>query len=226
MDLAAEADDNTLKTSAMARYVIRESKLRSAIKRVVAEEINNALKEGRFGNFMGKVGKGVAMGAAKTAVMPLWVPNDLTQKVIKNFVIGNPNLNWSDSYAAKSRIEKMSGAEIKREFGVPETKNGMGKELTDKRPMVLEKFLGGEEDANFGAHHFEEYQESNKNSVWHQKLNSIMKNYNENLTPEEKGNPNCKKCRKLREGAFKDLKDWLNARDKAYESYLKANKRS
>lgn len=225
MDLAAVADDNTLKSSAMARYVIRESKLKSAIKRVVAEEINNALKEGRFGNFMGKIGKGVAMGAAKTAVMPLWLPNDLTQKTIKNFVVGNPNINWGDSYTAKSRIEKMSAVEIKQEFGVPETKNGLGKELTDKRPMVLEKFLGGKEDANFGAHHFEEHQETNENSVWHQKLNGVIKNYNTNLSPEEKETPDCKKCRKRREEAFKDLRAWLNARDKAYESYLKTNKR-
>ena len=217
----------------MSKYIIKESALRSDIKKVVSEELSRILNES-IGHALGSA----LLNTGKIAAMGALAPGLLAQKsVVKaNDILGGDSTvagsvgeffgmndgarggnkftknNGNKTPADRQKEIRQNSALVKREYGEPETEAGLGKRLTRKRNMVVSDFLGSGENVDFGRHYFERGQ-SSESSVWSKKL-AKAKSDIENL-----GDPS--KVGKYRKQYYKTFKKWLEERDEAYEEYIK-----
>jgi hypothetical protein len=218
----------------MAKYVIKESQLKSAIKKIIAEELNEGLP-GAIGNAL--------MHTAKTAALGAFAPSILAQNAFEksnNIINGSDtvvgtvddffggNIGAGESTRAqdgksgvqkdKEKGKKNTGlsdrdvAIIKRKYGEPETRGGLGKRLERKISYDQVNFLEHGKLARLGMH----YPEVN-NTVWAKKIEEATAAINR--VEQSGGNVNWY----LRQHAIR-LRNWLNERDKAYEKYIKMKK--
>ena len=201
----------------MAKYVLKESELRSVINDIVTEELTNSLDEGVL-QTVGKIAAG------------LTVPTFFLQKGIQKvggIINGNDNLTGgSSSSGRRSRSERRSRAyqaakEMSWEYGKPETIPGhFGKDkLAPKSEIVAPQItdrnilaaLGGNQIqwGSFGSH----YHDIN-DKMWNNKVNGMVKTIARNARNENQ--------RKRFIAIYRRrLAKWLRNRDKAYFNYFR-----
>ena len=135
-----------MEISNMARYIIKESELRSTIKKVVEEEISHKINE-NFGNALKNAGLNTLKTAAKGIVAPSMLAQDAVKKIgdismgndtitgtISNFFGGNSSSAAGKTGGNKSKAERrrersLATRDVAYEFGKPETVPGWGRRI-------------------------------------------------------------------------------------------------
>lgn len=216
----------------MVKYILRESELRSAIEKVVKEELNEGLGHA-LGSALLNTAKYAALGAIAPGALiskgitkadDIMGGNSTVGGTINDFFGSGPNGSGrgssSSSKTKKSseQIEKerrANTATIKKEYGEPATEAGLGRRLERKERMVVDNFLGSGESVDFGRHYREVNQDAN-NSVWMRKL----------IRAEQAINnaQNQNRVERYRRQYYRRFREWLNERDKAYEAYIKSSR--
>ena len=212
----------------MGKYIIKESELRSAIKKVV-EEVN----EGRLFNALGSALKNTAKTAVKGVVAPSLLAQDIVKKTsdiatgndtitgtISNFFGGNngskgsggKTLSRRERKAQNQRDRLSAGRGINSEYGRPETYPGLGRrtKLANKSEMTMPE-ASTINWGSFGRHYHDE-----GDRMWFRKVldteNSIARVCRGDADRMEK----------LQRRYKRRLVDWLKDRDRDYEIYIKS----
>lgn len=215
------------------KYVIKESELKSTIKRVVEEEIISAIEEGRIGGAL----IGALKNTAKTAAKGILAPGLLAQDIVKksadittgnDTIVGSVKKFFGDSGAAggsmnrpmnrrerkaqKQRDNFSAGAGIRSEYGRPETYPGLGNrtKLDKKSEMALPQ--GSTVNwGDFGKHYHDE-----GDRMWYR----MVLDTERSLTRASHGDPN--REIRLQSRYKRKLVDWLKDRDRNYEIYIRS----
>ena len=206
----------------MAKYIIKESELKSAIRKIVAEELFRNQGWGWLGNKLINLAK----FGAKSMISPASAAGDITRKLSNvtsgqeglgiakdlNDLVGQKSNNYYGGEKPKNNSSEKGGNsedadagniyDIKKIYGVPEIKGN--KQLKEKEPIVIEDFLGTGKKIVTKKPHYLEQNQNGPMSVFNQKLKELRSNVG--------GDAN--------EGAFM-LEVWLTKRDIAYEKYIK-----
>lgn len=205
----------------MEKYVIKESELRSVIKKIIAEEVSTAVNEGRITHALGSA----LTNSLKLAGKGILAPSILAQDVLKktdDISNGTDTITGTvrkffgaDTYNGKSGSGRniKSGKNQAREKRVTdlEYEERIGKKYG--RPKTLPKLLSSKEklsgkisfrDDVFGnlGRHYEDI-----DNVWVKLLESKKKDI--------EANPN------LKRRIARQLKGWLDERDRIYEEMAK-----
>ena len=228
--------DLVMEISNMARYTIKESELRSTIKKVVEEEISHKINE-NFGNALKNAGLNTLKTAVKGIVAPSMLAQDAVKKIgdismgndtitgtISNFFGGNSSSAAGKTGGNKSKEERrrersLAARDVAYEFGKPETVPGRGRrikleiksEITvppyDKKRKTGCTLYWGE----FGEHYHDE-----GDRMWIKKITDTERT----LIRVSHGDQN--KLIRFQQKYKRALLDWLKERDRAYENYIKS----
>lgn len=196
----------------MKKYVIKESELKSVIKEIIAEELSNV--DESLGRALGNTAKLGAVGA----VSPLTLAQMGFVKA-NNLLMGKDSLRGTvrDFVGPKQQATQTDLNNVEQTYGKPETVAGLGKKLERKMPITVEDFLGTGKDVNFGRHYYEEGQRGGSNNTkWAGKLAEAQRSV-DNARRQNRANRYANQW-------YKQLKQWLEARDKAYEQYIRNRK--
>jgi hypothetical protein len=216
----------------MAKYIIKESELRSAIKKVIAEELAATVEEG-IARSIGNALKNTAKTAVKGAIAPSILAQDIIKKTaditdgkdtitgtISNFFGGSSGSSGSKSQSmsrrerkAKAQRDRLSaGKSVSGEYGKPETYPGIGRrtKLAGKSEMTLPQ-NSSINWGSFGRHYHDE-----GDRMWFRKVldteNSIARVCRGDAA----------KMDRLQRRYKRRLVDWLKERDMEYENYIKS----
>lgn len=207
----------------MPRYIIKESELRSVIKKVVTEELNEGLTRA-LGNALLNTAKYAAIGAI--------APGALAQKgVLKaaDILGGKSTIGGtvSDFFGSngKTRAQRdsekvLASKNIAYEYGKPEVVPSWGNrvKLDEKSEIVAPPYDERKRTGcmlpwgSFGVHYHDEGDRT-WNRLIVDKEKAILRVSGDN---ESKRNNLLRKYKKK-------LVEWLNDRDKAYRKYIKEN---
>ena len=228
--------DLVMEISNMARYKIKESELRSTIKKVVEEEISHKINE-NFGNALKNAGLNTLKTAVKGIVAPSMLAQDAVKKIgdismgndtitgtISNFFGGNSSSAAGKTSGNKSKVERrrersLATRDVAYEFGKPETVPGWGKrvkldrksEITDP-PYDQNRKTGCTLDwGEFGEHYHDE-----GDRMWIKKITDTERT----LIRVSHGDQN--KLIRFQQKYKRALVNWLKERDRAYENYIKS----
>lgn len=197
----------------MKKYVIKESELKTVIKEIIAEELSN-LDEG-WGRALGNTAKLAGVGA----VSPLTLAQMGFIKA-NNLILGKDTLKSTVRDFVGPKQQKATQTDlnnVEQTYGKPETVAGLGKKLEKKMPITVDNFLGTDKNVNFGRHYYEVGQRSGANNTkWAGKLAEAQANVS-NARRQNRTNRYVNQW-------YKQLKQWLEARDKAYEQYIRNRK--
>lgn len=215
----------------MAKYVLKESELYSVLSEIITEELSNALDEGFIGNvFKGAgrlAGNGLVAalnpgGAVKSVYDYMLNPNKTIVGTVRDTLRSNgttnKNTQTGKSTKPKTRQEKAqektrSLNRLKYNYGEPETDVVFGgRRKLRKERIIVNNFLGTNEDKDFGTHYVEKNQNSD-NSFWSRKLREAEEEVNTNRNP-----------RRAIRVVTRELNDWLKERDEAYRNDWKTIK--
>ena len=228
--------DLVMEISNMARYIIKESELRSTIKKVVEEEISHKINE-NFGNALKNAGLNTLKTAAKGIVAPSMLAQDAVKKIgdismgndtitgtISNFFGGNSSSAAGKTGGSKSKVEKrrersLATRDVAYEFGKPETVPGWGRRVKLDRkseitvpPYDQNRKTGCTLDwGEFGEHYHDE-----GDRMWIKKITDTERT----LIRVSHGDQN--KLIRFQRKYKRALLDWLKERDRAYENYIKS----
>lgn len=216
----------------MGKYIIKESELRSAIKKIVEEEINegvwNALKNAGL-NTLKTAAKGIVAPSmlAQDAVKKIGdisMGNDTITGTISNFFGGNSSSAAGKTSGNKSKAEKrrdrvLASKDVSYEFGKPETVPGLGRrvKLDRKSEITAPSYDQNRKTGctldwgEFGAHYHDE-----GDRMWNKKIMDTERT----LIRVSRGDQN--KLERFQRKYKRALVDWLKERDRAYENYIKS----
>ena len=224
-----------MEISNMARYTIKESELRSTIKKVVEEEISHKINE-NFGNALKNAGLNTLKTAVKGIVAPSMLAQDAVKKIgdismgndtitgtISNFFGGNSSSAAGKTGGNKSKVERrrersLAARDVAYEFGKPETVPGWGRRIKLDRkseitvpPYDQNRKTGCTLDwGEFGEHYHDE-----GDRMWIKKITDTERT----LIRVSHGDQN--KLIRFQQKYKRALVDWLKERDRAYENYIK-----
>lgn len=224
-----------MEISNMARYIIKESELRSTIKKVVEEEISHKINE-NFGNALKNAGLNTLKTAAKGIVAPSMLAQDAVKKIgdismgndtitgtISNFFGGNSSSAAGKTGGNKSKAEKrrersLATKDVAYEFGKPETVPGWGRRIKLDRkseitvpPYDQNRKTGCTLDwGEFGEHYHDE-----GDRMWIKKITDTER------TLIRVSHDDQNKLIRFQRKYKRALLDWLKERDRAYENYIK-----
>ena len=227
--------DLVMEISNMARYTIKESELRSTIKKVVEEEISHKINE-NFGNALKNAGLNTLKTAVKGIVAPSMLAQDAVKKIgdismgndtitgtISNFFGGNSSSAAGKTGGNKSKVERrrersLATRDVAYEFGKPETVPGWGRRIKLDRkseitvpPYDQNRKTGCTLDwGEFGEHYHDE-----GDRMWIKKITDTERT----LIRVSHGDQN--KLIRFQQKYKRALVDWLKERDRAYENYIK-----
>lgn len=218
----------------MAKYIIKESELRSAIKKVVEEELSSVVNEG-IGHALVSALKNTAKTAAKGVVAPSLLAQDMIQKTtdistgkdtitgtISNFFGGNSgsgsNSNKggrggsrSERRAEKQRERLSASRGISSEYGRPVTYPGMfGRTRLDGKSEMTLPTESSVEWGDFGRHYHDE-----GDRMWYRKVLDTER------ALERTSHGDASRQNRLQRRYKRILDNWLKDRDKEYEIYVK-----
>lgn len=219
----------------MAKYIIKESELRSAIKKVVEEELSLVVNEG-IGHALGSALKNTAKTAVKGVLAPSMLAQDIMKKTvdigtgkstltgtISDFFGGNSSSSGGKMGGNKSKAEKrrdrvLASKDVSYEFGKPETVPGWGRrvKLDRKSEMTVPPYDQNKKTGctldwgEFGAHYHDE-----GDRMWNKKIMDTERT----LIRVSHGDQN--KLERYQRKYKRALVDWLKERDRAYENYIK-----
>lgn len=228
--------DLVVEISNMARYVIKESELNSAIKKIVEEEIAAKIDEGFF-NGLKNAGINTLKMAGKGIVAPSLLAQDAIGKfadigmgkdtitgTISNFFDGNSGSSSKSVGGKKTKSEKrrdrvLAGKDISYEYGKPETVPGWGRrvKLDRKSEVTVPPYDQNRKTGctlnwgEFGAHYHDE-----GDRMWNKKIMDTERT----LIRVSHGDQN--KLERFQRKYKRALVDWLKERDRAYENYIKS----
>ena len=216
----------------MAKYIIKESELRSAIKKVVEEELSSFVNEG-LGHALGSALKNTAKTVAKGVVAPSLLAQDMIQKTadistgkdtitgtISNFFGGNSGGGGSSSKsgsrserrAQRQRDRLSAGRGISGEYGRPVTYPGIGRrtklDRKDEMTLPTESHI---EWSDFGRHYHDE-----GDRMWFRKVLDTER------ALERASCGDASRQNRLQKRYKRILVDWLKERDREYENYIKS----
>lgn len=220
----------------MVKYIIKESELRSMIKKVVEEEISYKINEGVW-NALKSAGLNTLKTAAKGIVAPSMLAQDAVKKIgnismgndtitgtISDFFGGNSSSTAGKTSRNKSKAEKrrdrvLASKDVSYEFGKPETVPGLGRRVKLDRkseitaPPYDQKRKTGctLEWGEFGAHYHDE-----GDRMWNKKIMDTERT----LIRVSRGDQN--RLERFQRKYKRALVDWLKERDRAYENYIKS----
>lgn len=215
----------------MAKYIIKESELRSVIQEAVKEEFTEMLNEGEF---LRRAGNAV-WNTAKIGALSVLAPGLAGAKFVKdtsdilngNKTIGgmarsltgkdNSRASGTNKTRRETRMEKQRSRlsdtrAVSFEYGKPETVPGLGKRnrLAKKRDMTL-PIESEIEWGDFGRHYHDE-----GDRMWFRKIIDTERQIARNTE-----GANDRRRAILMRRYKKRLVDWLKARDKDYVTYIK-----
>lgn len=216
----------------MAKYIIKESELRSAIKKVVEEELSSVVNEG-LGHALGSALKNTAKTAAKGVLAPSILAQDITRKTvdigtgkstltgtISDFFGGNSGSGGNSSKGG-SRSERMAqrqrdrlsaGRGISSEYGRPVTYPGIGRrtklDRKDEMTLPTESHV---EWGDFGRHYHDE-----GDRMWFRKVLDTER------ALERSSHGDASRQNRLQRRYKRILVDWLKNRDREYETYIRS----
>lgn len=213
----------------MAKYIIKESELRSAIEKIVAEEI--AMNEG-LGHALGSALKNSLGVATKAVLAPNMLAQDAIEKThgilsgedtitrtVSNFFGGDSGKGGSGgsgkgkrTKAEKQRERLSAGRGISSEYGRPETYPGLGRRTRlDKKSEIVAPSQSTVEWGSFGRHYHDE-----GDRMWNRKVldteNALIRASRGDAVRQAK----------LQRRYKRILVDWLKDRDRDYEIYIKS----
>lgn len=218
----------------MVKYVIKESELRSAIKKVVEEELSSVVNEG-IGHALVSALKNTAKTAAKGIVAPSLLAQDMIQKTadissgkdtitgtISNFFGGdsgsgsNSNKSGKGGSRSERRTEKQrerlsASRGISSEYGKPVTYPRMfGRTGLDGKSEMTLPAESHIEWGDFGRHYHDE-----GDRMWFRKVLDTER------ALERTSHGDASRQNRLQKRYKRILVDWLKERDRAYENYIK-----
>lgn len=216
----------------MTKYILKESELRSVLSKIITEELSNVLCESFVGNvfrgagrlagngLVAALGPGVAMNrVAKNILDPNKTLVGAVKDTFRNNGSSNKNTPTKKSTESKPKTKQEKRQEktrnlnyLKYNYGEPETDIALGRRKIRKERIIVNNFLGTNEDKNFGTHYLEKNQNSN-NSFWSRKLREAEEEVNTNRNP-----------RRAARVVARELKAWLDERDEAYRKAWKTIK--
>lgn len=230
------SSDLVAEISNMARYVIKESELNSAIKKIVEEEIAAKIDEGFFNglknagiNTLKMAGKGIVAPSllAQDAIgkfADIGMGKDTVTGTISNFFGGNSGSSSKSAGGKKTKSEKrrdrvLAGKDVSYEYGKPETVPGWGRrvKLDGKSEMTVPPYDQNRKTGctlnwgEFGAHYHDE-----GDRMWNKKIMDTERT----LIRVSHGDQN--KLERFQRKYKRALVDWLKERDRAYENYIKS----
>lgn len=210
----------------MAKYILKESELRSVMSEIIMEELSLAMNESFFKNAVKATGKlvGNGLGAALD-------PGDAINKFYTNMTDKNKTITGAigRAFDEKSGTSNKNGVKYKKEkeksktrqekrkektrnitylkynYGEPKTDVAFGGRKIRKERIVVSDYLGTGQEMNFGVHFVEKNQNS-QNSIWSSKLREAQE--------EVSGNMNQQRAIRF---VTRELKEWLKERDLAYK---------
>ena len=216
----------------MAKYIIKESELRSAIKKVVEEELSSVVNES-LGHALGSALKNTAKTAAKGVLAPSILAQDITRKTvdigtgkstltgtISDFFGGNSGSGGSSSKggsrserrAQRQRDRLSAGRGISSEYGRPVTYPGMGRrtklDRKDEMTLPTESHV---EWGDFGRHYHDE-----GDRMWFRKVLDTER------ALERASHGDASRQTRLQRRYKRILVDWLKNRDREYETYIRS----
>ena len=213
----------------MASYIIRESELRSAIKKIIAEEIDGLIGE----SLAGALGH-AALNTLKTAAIGAVAPGVLANKVFTktNNILNGPDtitgtvsdffggnkIGSSDkasgrqkSKAEKQRKRLSATRGISGEYGKPETIPGIGRRIKlDRKDAMTLPTESHVEWGDFGIHYHDE-----GDRMWFRKVLDTER------ALERASHGDASRQNRLQKRYKRALVDWLKERDREYENYIK-----
>jgi len=216
----------------MGKYIIKESELRSAIKKVVAEELNESLTHA-LGSALWNTAKYAALGAVAPGVLAqkgvvktadILGGNSTIGGTVSDFFGGKSGPSSSSGKGKKTKSEKqrdrlMASKNVSYEYGRPETTPGIGRR--DKLAPKSEIFApdsenggSGIEWGSFGRHYHDE-----GDRAWNRKVID----YEKALLRNSQGRSEAQVATLIRRYKRR-LVDWLKDRDRDYEIYIKNQK--
>lgn len=218
----------------MAKYILRESELRTMIEDIVAKEVSNILNEGigsAIGSAIGNTLKYGALGVVAPTMLAgkafskangIVNGNDTILGTVKDyFGGGNGSSNGSrrQTRSQKQSERYRAGRDVSFEYGRPETVPGWGRRVKLDRkseitvpPYDQNKKTGCTLDwGEFGEHYHDE-----GDRMWNRKIIDTERT----LIRVSHGDQN--KLEKYQRKYKRALVDWLKERDRAYENYIKS----
>ena len=219
----------------MAKYIIKESELHSAIEKIVEEELSSLLNEG-LGHALGSALKNTAKTAAKGVLAPSILAQDITRKTvdigtgkstltgtISDFFGGNSGSGGSSSKSGKGgsrseiraqrqRDRLSAGRGINSEYGRPVTYPGIARrtklDRKDEMTLPAESHI---EWGDFGRHYHDE-----GDRMWFRKVLDTER------ALERVSRGDASRQNRLQRRYKRILVDWLKERDREYENYIKS----
>lgn len=218
----------------MAKYILRESELRTMIEDIVAKEVSNILNEGigsAIGSAIGNTLKYGALGVVAPTMLAgkafskangIVNGNDTILGTVKDyFGGGNGSSNGSrrQTRSQKQSERYRAGRDVSFEYGRPETVPGWGRRVKLDRkseitvpPYDQNKKTGCTLDwGEFGEHYHDE-----GDRMWNRKIIDTERT----LIRVSHGDQS--KLEKYQRKYKRALVDWLKERDRAYENYIKS----
>ena len=195
----------------MAKYILKESELRSAIDKIVAEEVSNVINEGFWQGLKNAAWNTAKLGA-KSLIAPSLVGQDIVKKT-SDIAMGKDTITGTVNRFFQGNAGAQNAKKSKRETSLADMEYEERIEKKYGRPVTTSKLIGRKEKlagkvrfqdevfGNLGRHYQDE------DGVWTKLL--------ENKKQEVQTRPNAR--RRL----ARWLKMWLDERDARYEDLIK-----
>ena len=195
----------------MAKYIFKESELRSAIDKIVAEEISNVINEGFWQGLKNAAWNTAKLGA-KSLIAPSLVGQDIVKKT-SDIAMGKDTITGTVNRFFQGNAGAQNAKKSKRETSLADMEYEERIEKKYGSPVTTPKLIGRKEKlagkvrfqdevfGNLGRHYQDE------DGVWTRLL--------ENKKQEVQTRPNAR--RRL----ARWLKMWLDERDARYEDLIK-----
>jgi hypothetical protein len=130
---------------------------------------------------------------------------------------GNNN-GGSSSNMANNRSNYEITRDVKYEYGLPATVAGMGKKLEKKVTIIdTNNILETPEPTNFGKHYQEEMPIGNGATTHFEKKLRLINQKLSRVT-------NVRQRERYKRKYIRQMQEWLDKRDAAYEAYIKTNR--
>ena len=229
----------------MVKYIFKESELSSVLKKIITEEINNAINEGVF-KALGNAAMNTAAFGAKALLSPLTAGGSVIKKMgnivngddtiggtVSDFfggpATGSTSSSSSGGSARKTRAQRQSeryraNRDLNFEYGKPEMVPGFCRRMKlDKRTeIVVPKEVLDERGkcVQWGSKtgdwgSFGVHYHDEGDRMWQR----IFKDKENALLRNCRSNP--AKLNALKKKYKRILVDWLKNRDREYETYMK-----
>ena len=211
----------------MAKYIIKESELRSVLSEIITEELSSVVNEsllgtiGKLGYYTlnpsalaSRVGTSIANGTVARDTMNTLGGLGIGRMLGKQTATGKNNNGTKPKTRQEKAKEKRRNLNIlKYNYGEPETDVVFGgRRKIRKQRIIVNNFLGTDESKDFGTHYVEKNQNS-ENSLWSKKLKEAEEEVSTNNNP-----------RRAIRVVSRELNDWLKERDEAYRDAWKSIK--